>query len=312
MLDTNEFSKAKIDFNTDGEELYITPYDSSSPDSIGEIFFHLPVPFKQGDILEAFDSVFVLDDLPHWDSGRGKKYEDHFSNMFNDRTDMIGWGFYVGDDGVLYGDHTGMLDYFKYYRGKLEGKERLLHYVSMYMQGNNDEIRLPELLTMQSRIMLEHLMDNGLLIHSHGCYIQEHHMAENRLTEEEKEQVRRGVALAPWLVGKLTLEQVKFLSEETGADMESIQLGLCNDGGWHMGRCAKMVHMENYYEKNSDSRFDPGKRAMAISILDAFGKTETDWLDNYQDPDYEDNGFPPMPDWARRAGGRLDRTKFHH
>ena len=90
-------------------------------------------------------------------------------------------------DGILYGNHTCCLDYLKYYRGKLKDKERLLHYISLFMQGEKDEIRLPELLTMLRRIMLEHLLDNGLLINSHGCFIPDSLLAEKRYTYSENE-----------------------------------------------------------------------------------------------------------------------------
>lgn len=95
---------------------------------------------------------------------------------------MMGWGYFVDDTGVLYGEHTGNYDCYEYYRGKLEGKTRLLHYVNLFL---NDEIRLPELLTMQCRIMLEHQLENGLCIRDHGRYIPENLLAENWVPLEE-------------------------------------------------------------------------------------------------------------------------------
>ena len=93
---------------------------------------------------------------------------------------MYDWGLYVSDKGVLHGDYTGVYDHFQYYHGKLKGKERLLHYVNLFIQWEKNEVRLPELLTMQSRIMLEILMEDGLPIQSHGCFISEEFLAENR------------------------------------------------------------------------------------------------------------------------------------
>jgi hypothetical protein len=93
---------------------------------------------------------------------------------------MHGNGFFVDDNGILYNDHTTSYDSYEYYRGKLEEKEQLLHYVSLFMQGESSGIRLPELLTMQCRLMLEHMLGKGLTIDSHGCYIPEKLKAENR------------------------------------------------------------------------------------------------------------------------------------
>ena len=43
-----------------------------------------------------------------------------------------------------------------------------------------EEIGLPEILTMQCRIMLDNLLKNNLPINTHGCYIAEKLLAENR------------------------------------------------------------------------------------------------------------------------------------
>ena len=90
------------------------------------------------------------------------------------------WGLFVDNStGMLYGDHTSGCDCFRYFQGKLEGKDRLLHYVSLFIQ---EKIGLPELLNMQCRIVAEHLLMNNFNIDSHGCYIPENLLAENRLT----------------------------------------------------------------------------------------------------------------------------------
>ena len=182
--DTDERYFPYASFNSDGELIYFCEYERR-PDPLEMIFIHLPLPFEKGDILEAWGEIFVLDWLPHW-GGFGPKYEDRVSGKaeFSDSSDMIGWGLYVGDNGVLYGDHTGMYDSYKYYRGKFTGNERLLHYVSLFMKGG---IFLPELLTMQCRILLERQLDDDLPMQSHGCYIPENLLAENRIVEGEKE-----------------------------------------------------------------------------------------------------------------------------
>ena len=61
----------------------------------------------------------------------------------------------------------------------------MLHYASLFVSSytppqNPPEIGLPELLTMQSRIILEHSLKHDLSIESHGCYIHESHLAEHR------------------------------------------------------------------------------------------------------------------------------------
>jgi hypothetical protein len=90
-----------------------------------------------------------------------------------DSSDMLAWGLMVSEAGALYGDHVFAPDSFEYYHGKLEGNARLLHYVSLYMK---DEIGLPELLTMQSRILMENLLKNELRVDMHGCCIPEEYL----------------------------------------------------------------------------------------------------------------------------------------
>jgi len=270
-------------------------------------FVDIPVPFKRGDLLTYSQHkgsaararrVFVLDWLDREDH---RIFESNLES--GEGCELEGSGYFADDSGLLYLDHAISYDHFEYYRGKLFSNERILHYVSLFLQGEDKNNRrrsidLPELLTMQCRIVLENRFYSEVGFTNHGCYISENLLAENRLSREEEDQVRQGKALAPWLVGKLTLEQVKFLAEETGADMESVQLGLCDDGGWYMGRCAKTVYRENHYERVGDGNFDPNKRVIAKSILESYGETEAGWVDNYQDPDYKDDGFPPMPDYT--------------
>lgn len=117
----------------------------------------IPVPFKRGDILTANSLVFVLNRLMCDDQ---RLYQKFIKGELGDGTNMIGWGFYVDDDGILSGNHEANYDCFEYYREKLEGKDRLLHYVSLYLQGEKNEINLPALLAMQCRIMVEHQLEN--------------------------------------------------------------------------------------------------------------------------------------------------------
>jgi hypothetical protein len=152
-------------------------YESSSA-VFDSFYIYIPTPFKCGDILTDSRNVFVHNRLSQDDPERLAKY---LSGEMGDGTDMIGWGFFVSDDGVLFGNHTHDLDCFEYYRGKPEGNNRLLHYVSLFLK---DKIGLPELLTMQCRIMLEHQLECNFPIQSHGCYIDDSLLAEN-LNESE-------------------------------------------------------------------------------------------------------------------------------
>lgn len=281
LVDVNEYPR-KLQVNTNGDALASIGHMDGYPDSLDMIFIDLPLPFKRGDIITCRDEVFVLDDVPHWNSGMRKKYEEYLTGAYNDRSDMIGWGLFVSDSGVLYGDHTGAYDCYRYYRGKLESANRLLHYVSLFIKGEYG-FRLPELLTMQGRIILEQLIENDLLIRSHGCYIPDSLLAENLLTPEEKEEIRETNGLMPWLAGKLSIHQVEFLVREFGGDNESVQTGLEDDGGWYLGRCAKIVHDENYYAKTNDARFNPARRDMARMFLEVYGHTESKWVNSHTD-----------------------------
>ena len=172
---------------------WYTYFDAAKPledltNSIGLFnsqYIDIPVPFKRGDILTASlnplrdnkKNIFVLDCLDRDDPVSFARHLD-----YGDDTDMAGWGFFVNENGILYGDHIWYYDRFVYFNGKLEGKDALLHYVNLFFY---DKIRLPELLTMQCRILLEEQIENNLRIDTHGCYIIEELCAENRSAYEE-------------------------------------------------------------------------------------------------------------------------------
>lgn len=173
----------------DGNIYSIYPHcdKQTRADSIGLFksqYIDIPVPFKRGDILTASlnplrddqRSIFVLDCLDRDDPVTFARH------LQGDDTDMSGWGFFVDENGILYGDHIMSYDSFVYYNGKLERKDALLHYVNLFI---NDKIGLPELLTMQCRILLEEQIENNLRIDTHGCYIIEELRAENRSAKEE-------------------------------------------------------------------------------------------------------------------------------
>ena len=253
-------------------------------------YIDIPVPFKRGDILTIptnpapgeRDPIFVLDWI---DCDDKERLARRLSGGFGDGTDMIGWGFFVSDDGILYGDHTGYYDCFEYYRGKLNDEECLLHYVSLYLK---NEIFLPELLAMQCRIMLTHQLNNNLRVNVHGRHILEYQLAENRLTPEEKEKIEQTNGLMPWVAGKLSIHQVEFLAKETGSDTESVQFKLSDGGGYLLGMCAGIVHDEDHYSKTNNSRFNFERRAIARMILESYGHTENDWIDKHAEADKDE------------------------
>ena len=159
------------------------PFDDCGGYVLSDDFYmDIPTPFKRGDILTfsagrtrlcGKSPAFVLD---HLDRDDPKRFERAMLGKAFDGSDLTGWGFYVDDSGTLYGDHFHDHDDLEYYRGKIEGKDRLLHYVGLYLK---EEITLPALLTMQCRLMLEHQLDNDLRLCWHGRPIAEHLLAEN-------------------------------------------------------------------------------------------------------------------------------------
>lgn len=271
--------------NSEDESGYL-PKDGFNKDMLvldGETFYlDVPTPFEVGDILTVpktyffdKDNIFIV--RPH-DENVEKLFARYRSGEFGDASDMIEWGFHVEDDGILYGDHTGPIDSFEYYMGKLEGKDRLLHYLSLFMKG---EIGIVELLTMQNRLVVETFTEESLCYMNHGCNLLKRQLAENRVTDEEMAQIREGKMLAPWVGGKVTLPQVEFIKKEFGGDYEKIENELSELGGWYLGRLAGIAHDENYYERTGNPDFNPQRRETARAILAAYGHTEKGCVDSH-------------------------------
>jgi hypothetical protein len=192
------FIKAILDFEGNIYELDV--YDNDQPQIIfwntrnlndlinqqlQSFFIDIPVPFKRGDILTARrrvarcddESIFVLDsldrDIPN--------IQARILKGDCDDMHMMGNGFFADDKGVLYSDHLMNYDSFEYYTGELQGKERLLHYVNLFIE---EKISLSGLLAMQCRIMIEHLLNEGLRVDVHERFIPENLFAEKRNAEE--------------------------------------------------------------------------------------------------------------------------------
>ncbi|MCL2187953.1 MAG: hypothetical protein FWB87_04235 [Defluviitaleaceae bacterium] len=168
-------------FSEKREFLHFNHFPIGCPGELDMIFIHIPLPFKKGDLLEHEGIPFILDNLPHWSENRGLSYEEILSGEHTDGSDMSGWGLYATEDGYVYGNHTALYYGFSYFKGKLRNNEYILHYVNLFMKG---EIALTELLTMQCRIVMEHTLDDVLLKQSHGCYLPDNLLAENRVVEK--------------------------------------------------------------------------------------------------------------------------------
>jgi len=150
---------------------------------LAELFYiDIPVPFKKGDVLimaekfPYYNEPFVLEGCIHEDDEKTKL-------MAIDGSDMIAWGFFVNENGILHGDHTTSYDSLVYYNGKFEGNYRLLHYLNLYF---NEKLGLPEFVAMQNRIMIEKILNHNLHINWHGISVPDELLAENQITQEEK------------------------------------------------------------------------------------------------------------------------------
>jgi hypothetical protein len=220
----------------------------------GFFYIDIPVPFKRGDILthtedmpwygSSSPTIFVLEGLGIDDP---KRQESRLRGEMSDGTDLIGWGLYVTDNGVLFGDHTGDYDGFIYYKGELEGNDRLLHYVSLFYQ---NRIRLPELLTMQNRIMFEKFLKDDLLTQSHGVYILDELLAENRLNSI------------------LSDEQHKFLADEMKITIEAVKDKAIHTPVTLRDVCANIVTEEVKRDEENNKQFNSDRLAMAEDIIE--------------------------------------------
>ena len=160
-------------------------YDSSRMFS-DDFYVIIPTPFKRGDILINSDSpwrlgkksVLVLDRICHDNPNtfeRRLRYE-------GDITDMCGWGYFVNDDGTLCEDNSYFYDRLEYYRGKLEGKDRLLQYVSWYLK---DEIALTPLMLMQCRVVSQQHLNTSFDLRG-WAFPEEHIIADGQADHLKK------------------------------------------------------------------------------------------------------------------------------
>jgi hypothetical protein len=80
--------------------------------------------------------------------------------------DMCAYCFSVSENGILHRKEILGYDRFEYHTGELYGKDRLLRCVGSYLQKRPGEkpeyMGLPELMTMQLRIVFEKLLEDDL------------------------------------------------------------------------------------------------------------------------------------------------------
>ncbi len=132
--------------------------------SFSGMYFRFPLPFKIGDIIcHRFDNIgyshHYWQEKPCVYSGSHLDVVDEKRNYFyRDNTDMNLSMYYQTESGVLYGDNSvyrgTCLDY-EYYRGELDGKKRILKYLSRQLKGEFDIARFANayyiVLTEESR-----------------------------------------------------------------------------------------------------------------------------------------------------------------
>ena len=149
-------------------------------------FVDIPLPFKRGDILTFSGSAYahkkkrilVLESTTSCYENAHKRFINHESG---DGSDLVGWGYFVGEDGLLHEDHVHEEDELGYCRSKLEGDARLLQYVSWYLR---NEICLSALLTVQCRIVVQHQLDNDLSISGLWLFPDKHIIADGQAEHE--------------------------------------------------------------------------------------------------------------------------------
>jgi len=138
MID--EDHTAKIYINRSGEIEEIGGSIFGGPDRLEDIFFHLPVPFEKGDLVELCDGTpGVLQDIPHWWNTERLSYADFISGKRGDGTDMCAYGYFINNEGWLMIDaYPCALSSLRYFKGELLGQERFLKYLSQFKK-NKDE-----------------------------------------------------------------------------------------------------------------------------------------------------------------------------
>ena len=156
---------------------------TQAPDKIGDsyifnTYIDIPMPFKRGDILMRENDWYRINrernivisvvesiDCKHETAATVTSEELlHKTKIIN--------ALYVDKNGDLCYDRnlasSKPYEKLEYYRGELTGRHRILYYFSLYLRG---EIHLPEFLSMQQQIKLEHQRDTRIDDDSHAYTI---------------------------------------------------------------------------------------------------------------------------------------------
>jgi hypothetical protein len=171
---------ARAEFGSIHKKLAELAESNDDSNFFRNFYVDIPTPFHRGDILTYTDNpnkIFVFESV----LGDDPVYRERFSRG-EGGSFLEAWGFFAEEDGTLLGDHIFDHDRLVYYCGKLEGSDRILHYVSLFYQ---DKISLPALLNVYCRLIAEHDIEHRFRIDAHGSNIFESRLAENRVTPED-------------------------------------------------------------------------------------------------------------------------------
>ena len=139
MID--EDTKSLVYINCKGEIYRVENSAYNSIDRLEQIFFHLPVPFEKGDVVEFYDGeIGVLDNIPH--QNPRFSCEDYVSDKNVDGSDMLLKCYRINKNGrIVYDCYPGScLHTLRYFRGELQGQERFLKYLSQFIKNKNERI----------------------------------------------------------------------------------------------------------------------------------------------------------------------------
>ena len=153
-FDGGDYIEAKV--SRCGEIIEIS-HNGIVPDETGEayllqnLYIDIPIPFKKGDLVETDDggligSVYVLQGTCRDDSERNAK-----NVMQTDISDMTAEVYYEMD-GDIECEVMHFYPDLRYCCSELSGEQRILKYVSLYLQ---DKICLCSLLKIQKHLMLD-------------------------------------------------------------------------------------------------------------------------------------------------------------
>lgn len=143
LIDTE--NEAQLIFRGNGELEDIFRYNTKAEkvsdilyESFEQMWFDFPTPFKRGDIVwipphysQSFtnnEGGFVLEKLFSW-------YASDLMKETADYTDMIAYGYFVGETGIVYYDDTVSYMDMEYYKPTKESEKFLLA-LSAFLKGN--------------------------------------------------------------------------------------------------------------------------------------------------------------------------------